>query len=194
MLKCVFLDRDGVLTPDSGGLPKTGTLPLIPGIVQPLSLLDQNEFALVIITNQPQIARGVATESEVDDANQTLIRSIESAGGPTILSAEFCPHHPNADLLEYRIECDCRKPKPGMLHTAAARHGISLPDSFLIGDRMTDVAAGASAGCKTILLNYGKHIDQMIESSVDQDEIPDPDFACGTLAAAVDWILSVPIE
>lgn len=189
MLKCVFLDRDGILTPDSGGLPKTGTLPLIHGIIAPLNLLDENGFALVIITNQPQIARGIATEAEVDETNQLLIRSIEASGGPKFLSAKFCPHHPNADLVEYRVICDCRKPKPGMVLAAAEHHGIDLSKSYLIGDRITDIAAGGSAGCQTVLQNGGDLTDHVIETDVNQDDFSQPDFACETIAQAVEWII-----
>jgi D-glycero-D-manno-heptose 1,7-bisphosphate phosphatase len=177
------------LTPESPGYQTAASLSLIPGIIEPLNLLADQQFELVIVTNQPYVARGTITEQDVEDANQWVMNNIESSGGPKILSAQYCPHHPNADLVKYRTDCECRKPRPGMLTTAAEQHGISLPDSFMIGDRMTDVAAATAAGCTAVLIDAGEHTHTKIETSADISESIEPSYTCQTLLQAATWII-----
>ena len=115
---------------------------------------------------------------------------IRRAGGPSFDGWYVCPHHPHADLSEYRAECDCRKPRPGLLRVAAADHRVNLRRSFMVGDRPTDMAAGHAAGCATIHLRRGAHLAPSI---VVVDELPPvkPDHACDDLREAADWIVSV---
>src|SRR6185436_3550034 len=103
----------------------------------------------------------------------------------------FCPHHPNASLPEWRADCECRKPRAGLLLQAAHEHNLDLTASFMAGDRITDIIAGARAGCRTVLLQTGKHLERPIETTEPLDTTVQPDHTCADLAAAVDWILKV---
>ena len=136
MRRAVFLDRDGVLLDHSGSV--------FPGAKAALERLKET-FALIVVTNQPDIATGKIKREIVDRVNSSLQRILP------LESIKMCPHV-DAD------ECSCRKPKPGMILTAAKNHDIDLPRSFMIGDRWRDISAGAAAGCVTILIGtaYGE--------------------------------------
>ena len=112
---------------------------------------------LAVVSNQAVVARGLISESELAGLNRLILDQIEHAGGPRLDAVYYCPHHPEATLPEYRVACQCRKPRPGMIVQAAAEHGLDLQASFLVGDRMTDIAAGAAAGCRTVLVTCGRH-------------------------------------
>jgi len=172
MTKAVFLDRDGVLnysivrdgTPYPAGL---NDLAIYPDAVAALGRLKQAGYLLIVVTNQPDIARGTLTRAVVDQINAVL--------GAALPIDEFvvCAHDDTAN-------CTCRKPKPGMVVDAAARHSVELHRSFLIGDRWRDIDCGASAGVRTVLIDRGY-----------RERPPDhsPDFVAESLAAAADWIL-----
>jgi len=117
------------------------------------------------------------------------VHLIREAGGPELEGWYVCPHHPNATVAAYRVECECRKPRPGLLAQAAADHRIELGRSFMIGDRITDIAAGRAAGCSTVLLRRGAYREPPI---VVVDPLPpiEPDQVCDDLGQAVDWILA----
>jgi transaldolase len=142
----VFLDRDGVLnrTAVRGDTPHPpGTLAeveILPGVPEALELLRRRGLPLIVVTNQPDVARGSQTREAVESINQFLAQQLR-------LDAVYTCYHDNADA------CACRKPKPGMLMRAAEEHGIDLSRSFMVGDRWGDVAAGAAAGCETVLVN-----------------------------------------
>ena len=147
-------------------------------------------FVLVVASNQPVVARGLATENEVAAVNEHIQQLLVGSGGWGVDAFYVCPHHPSATLAEYRQACQCRKPRPGLLLQAAQDLHLALAASFMVGDRMSDVIAGQRAGCATILLQSGRHLDAPIESP---DETPDaqpPDHVCDTLRQAVEWILS----
>src|SRR5436309_1463737 len=113
MRPCVFLDRDGVLIEDVNLLTNAGDVRVLPGVPETLAGLRARGFALVVVSNQTVVARGLATEAEVSDIHALLDRQFEQAG--TEIDAWcFCPHHPHADISEYRQECECRKPRPGL--------------------------------------------------------------------------------
>ncbi len=189
--RAVFLDRDGVLIEDRGGLVASAAISVLPGVAGALVRLSRAGFDLVVVTNQPIIARGLATEEGVSRVNDAVSELLLALGGAPIRRFYVCPHHPNADLAEYRLACDCRKPRPGLVLRAAAELGLDLGRSYMVGDRMSDVAAGARAGCRTILVRTGDtHLAPPIET-------PDPvepdlvaDHVVDDLAAAAHWILS----
>lgn len=187
----VFLDRDGVLVEDEG-LPAPVALRLFPGVPAALDRLHRAGFALVVVTNQPIVARDLAREADVDRMNGEIRTRIEDAGGPRLEHFYYCPHHPRATLELYRIDCECRKPKPGLLRRAEAELDLDLARSYMVGDRISDVAAGAAAGCRTILVETGRHLDPPIETLTPIDVTLRPDHACPDLPAAVDWILLTP--
>lgn len=141
----VFLDRDGVLnrTMVRDGTPhppaRVTEAEVLPGVVEALERLVKGGYPLIVVTNQPDVARGTQTREAVEEINAHLAARLP-------LSAVYVCYHDTPD------GCACRKPKPGMLRQAAREHGIDLSQSWMIGDRWSDVAAGASAGCRTVLI------------------------------------------
>ena len=186
--RAVFLDRDGVLVHDDGFILREDHIRLIDGVAGALCALKKAGLALVVVTNQAAVARGLIGEPELGRLNDIIADRIECAGGPRPDATYFCPHHPDADLVEYRLHCACRKPRPGMLQRAAEEHGLDLQASVLVGDRMSDIAAGAAAGCRTVLVTCGRH-DAPPIVTVDPPSNCQPDYVCPDLRAASRWIL-----
>lgn len=171
--KAVFLDRDGVLNealvrngkPFS---PMTVEEVIIPSDVpDALFRLKQKGFCLIMVTNQPNIARGSQSREAVYAINRYLVETLQ------LHAAEICEHD-DAD------KCDCRKPQAGMLLRAAKRDHIALAESFMIGDRWRDIEAGRRAGCRTILIGNG--YAERLQST--------PDTIAATLGDAADWIVA----
>jgi D-glycero-D-manno-heptose 1,7-bisphosphate phosphatase len=191
--RAVFLDRDGVLIEDVDLLTETSQIRILPGVPQALNLLRAGGFGLFVVSNQTVVARGLLTEAEVEHMNEEINRQLARASsGAGIDQFYFCPHHPKATDLAYRLDCDCRKPRPGLLLQAAREHALSLPSSFMVGDRITDIIAGASAGCRTILVQTGRHDAPPIETVESIDPEIRPDCTCAGLREAAEWILKQP--
>ena len=190
MQAAVFLDRDGVLIEDADLLLSPDDLQPFPGAAPALARLKDAGFALVMVTNQPAVARGLCTLEEVDRVHDELERRLALAGGSALDGRYVCPHHPQAEDPRYRADCDCRKPRPGMLHRAARDLGLDLRRSYMVGDRRSDVAAGAAAGCTTVQVLSGRHDDPPIDSP----EAVDPELRASVtvadVSAASDWILA----
>jgi len=190
-LPAVFLDRDGVLIKDIHLLTNPEDIRVLEGVPQALRSLKQAGFKLIVVSNQTVVARGLLTEQEVYAINAEMERLLKQAGGPHLDGFYFCPHHPNATLPAYRIACECRKPRPGLLLRAAGEHNLDLSASFMVGDRITDIIAGARAGCRTVLVQTGKHVEPPIETVEPLDELVQSDHVCADLKAAAEWILQV---
>ncbi len=171
-MRAVFLDRDGVLnrTFVESGVPlppaMADGLEILPGVPAALKRLADAGFLRIVVTNQPDVARGRQRRDEVEAINHRL-------GLALPLDAIYTCFHDDVD------RCECRKPKPGLLLSAAARHGIDLSQSFMVGDRWRDVAAGQAAGCRSLL----------IRMPYSEAERCAPDDEVGDLPAAVDRIL-----
>lgn len=185
----VFLDRDGVLIEDRHLLTDSHSVRILEHVPLALSKLKEIGFKLIVVSNQPVIARGMVTEQEVNAINANMQMLLTQAGGPVLDGVYFCPHHPNANVLKYRKNCKCRKPQPGLLIQAAREHLVNLKTSFMIGDRITDIIAGAKAGCQTIFVQTGQHLAAPIETAETLDTSIRPDCICADLKAAADWIL-----
>jgi D-glycero-D-manno-heptose 1,7-bisphosphate phosphatase len=183
----LFLDRDGVVVRDLGGLVRAADLCLIEGAADPIVRARAQGRAVVVVTNQAVVARGLVSEDEVRDVNRSLGELLVAAGAK-VDAFYFCPHHPRADVPRYRVECECRKPRPGMLRRAARELELDLSESAMVGDRLSDIAAGASAGCQTVLVETGEHRAAPIES-VDGPIDARPDHVAPDLSRAVDWVL-----
>lgn len=190
--RAVFLDRDGVLIEDVDWLTDIGQIRVLPGVPQALRRLADAGLRLIVVTNQPIVARGLATEAQVDALNAAIADQLVRAGAPVPDRFYVCPHHPKATLPAYRIICDCRKPRPGMLLRAAADFSIDLQRSFMVGDRITDIAAGLAAGCRTVWVQTGKHLEPPIQTSDALDPLLKSDWTCADLPAAAEWMVNNP--
>lgn len=143
--RAAFIDRDGVLNEERAFVHRAEDFTLLPGAVEALRLLKAADYLLVVVTNQSGIARGLYGESDYLALGEH-IRERLAAAGVSLDAIEYCPHLPDATVERYRVECDCRKPKPGMLRRAIRRLDIDPSASFLVGDRLSDVEAGRAAG------------------------------------------------
>jgi D,D-heptose 1,7-bisphosphate phosphatase len=151
----VFIDRDGVITDlSSYGLEgnldyliKKEDIKFFEGTIEAIRELNKNNFKVVIITNQPQVAKGLLTEEQVISINNE-IKNLLKEEGAIVDAIYYCPHHPKGIVEKYSISCDCRKPNPGLLLKAAREHNINLKKSYMVGDRTSDIKAGNLAGCK----------------------------------------------
>lgn len=150
----VFLDRDGVVIEDLQYLGNADRVRLLPGAAETVAALNRAGWAVVIVTNQSGVARGLFTEADVDAVHAHLAELLRGYGA-RLDAVHFCPHHPDGDVPEYRVDCECRKPRPGMLLRAAGELGLDLVASWMIGDRVTDLEAGAAVGCRTVLVRTG---------------------------------------
>jgi D-glycero-D-manno-heptose 1,7-bisphosphate phosphatase len=180
----VFIDRDGTLIEESGYLNDLSRLVFFPFTVDAVRQLNRGGFAVVVITNQAGIARGIVTESFLATAHQH-IQTRMSAGGAHIDAFYHCPHHPDGTIAALRTTCDCRKPLPGLITRAAADLNLDLSQSFTIGDRLKDVEAGRAAGTRTVLVRtgYGAADEQAQTGSVTPHAVVD------NLAGAAAWVL-----
>ncbi len=143
--RAAFVDRDGVLNEDHGYVGRIEDFHWLPGAIDALHRLQQAGFALVVITNQSGIARGLYREADFERLCDHM-RSELAARGVRLAAIEHCPHLPDAPLAAYRRLCDCRKPAPGMILRAARRLELDLAASWLFGDKPIDIAAGRAAG------------------------------------------------
>jgi D-glycero-D-manno-heptose 1,7-bisphosphate phosphatase len=187
--KAIFLDRDGVLVKEVYFLYQMEDINILPSVPLALNKLKKAGFKLIVVSNQPVIARGMASEKQVVAINNEIQNQIIKSGGPKLDSVFFCPHHPNAHVQKYRNECQCRKPRTGMIQEAATQHNIDLKKSYMIGDRITDVIAGHKANCKTILLTTGAHAEPPIEALDEIDLSTKPSYTAAGLLEAATWIL-----
>lgn len=146
-----FLDRDGVINKEVKFLHKPGQLELIPGAAEAIRLINQKGYLAIVVTNQPVIARNMCSIEELDYIHATL-ETMLGKEHAYLDAIYYCPHHPDGgypeECKEYKIVCDCRKPKPGMILQAAKDWNIDLSQSYMIGDSDADIIAGESAGVK----------------------------------------------
>ena len=154
--KAVFLDRDGTINVYKGFLKKVDDFKLIPGVAEAIKKINTSGYLAIVVTNQPVIARGEVTWNELDEIHNKMETELGKQGA-YLDAIYFCPHHPHkgykGEVAELKIDCNCRKPKPGMLLKAAEDFNIDLKRSYMIGDNENDVKAGIYAGCKSILIN-----------------------------------------
>lgn len=150
----MFLDRDGVINSEDGIISKPDQLRLIPGSGEAVARLNRMNLPVIVVTNQPVVARGWATEEDVDLIHSHL-RDLLAEHGATLDAIYFCPHHENANNPTYRTICGCRKPRPGMLLRASRDFGLDLKKCVLIGDRTVDLQAARDASCQAYLVKTG---------------------------------------
>jgi D,D-heptose 1,7-bisphosphate phosphatase len=174
MNKAMFLDRDGVIIKEVEYLHRKQDISLLDGASEAIKFFKERGFLVVVISNQPVIARGLATEKTVEDINECINDLIFSRVGTKIDRFYCCPHHPNASVEKYKIICTCRKPDNGLLLKAAKELDIDLSKSFMVGDRTSDIAAGKKSGCKTALIEQEYSREKL--AGKDYDTTIEPDF------------------
>jgi D-glycero-D-manno-heptose 1,7-bisphosphate phosphatase len=154
--KAAFLDRDGVLNEDREYVYRVEDFEFIPGSVGALRALQEAGYLLVIVTNQSGIARGRYSESDYHEL-EAYMRKRLSDSGVSLDCAQYCPHLPDADIAQYRSDCECRKPRPGMIQAATGLLDIDPAQSILVGDRRADLEAGRAAGvARCFLVRSGR--------------------------------------
>ncbi|MEW6060686.1 MAG: D-glycero-beta-D-manno-heptose 1,7-bisphosphate 7-phosphatase [Bacteroidota bacterium] len=164
----VFIDRDGTINVDVDFLSSPSQLQLIPRSAEAIRELNDLGIAVVVITNQSGIARGLYTEDDLQKVHEAMNSELKKVGA-TVLDYFFCPHHPEEGLPPYRVECDCRKPKPGMLNQAKNKYGFNLRRSFVVGDKCIDVQTGKAVGAVAIQVatGYGEKEKQLCKNERD---------------------------
>ena len=184
--KAVFLDRDGVINKEIDLLYKSEQLKLIFGVEKAIKKLNNSDYLVVIVTNQPVVARGLCTEEDIRGIHKKL-ETLLGKQGAFIDRISYCPHHPDKGYPEenkkYKIECNCRKPNIGMLLKAEKEFNIEKKLSFIIGDSTTDIQTGMNYGIQTILVKTGyKGLDKKFSVI--------PNYVFQDLKEAVDFLLS----
>jgi D-glycero-D-manno-heptose 1,7-bisphosphate phosphatase len=149
--RAIFLDRDGTLNVDTGYVSRPQDVHIVEGAAEGAKLLAEAGYMLVIVSNQSGIARGMMTQAQADSVDERLL-ALLAQRGVSVQATYRCPHLPTGSVAAFAMDCDCRKPKPGMILQAAREHGIDLAASWMIGDGARDVEAGLAAGCRAILL------------------------------------------
>ena len=156
--KAVFLDRDGTINRYMGFLRKEEEFELLPDVAEAIGKINASGYLAVVVTNQPVIARGEVTVPELENIHNKM-ETLLGYEGVFVDAIYYCPHHPHkgyeGEIPELKFDCDCRKPKPGMLLKAAQDYHIDLQNSWMIGDSENDVKAGIAAGCKTAFIGEG---------------------------------------
>lgn len=182
----VFLDRDGTLNEEVDHLHSPDQLRILPGVAEAIRRVNRDGQLVVVVTNQPVLARGEITVSGLDRIHSRLEWQL-GTGGAYIDRIYYCPHHPDrgfkGEVVELKIDCNCRKPATGLIDKACRELGISRSDSWMVGDTTSDIEAGRRSGMRTILVNTGY-------AGRDGKYPIRADYRCPTLTAAIDWILN----
>lgn len=188
MNRAVFLDRDGVInaalwnsTEGKWDSPyRLGDFHLQPGAAQAIRLINGLGFLAIVVSNQPGLAKGKCSPDFLDALNKIMLWELGQEGA-RLDSIYYCLHHPQATMQSLKADCDCRKPKPGLLLKAARELEVSLQESFMVGDSPVDIQAGLAAGCRTVLVG-DHHRPRQTHQDVS------PHYIVGDILAAVHMI------
>lgn len=160
--KAIFLDRDGTVNQNVGFLRHIDEFKLCEGAAKAIAKINKNGYLAIVISNQPVIARGELSLTELDEIHRKM-ETLLGRENAYLDAIYFCPHHPDrgfaGERAEYKVPCDCRKPKAGMLYRAAEKFNIDLSQSWMIGDAQTDVSCGINGGCKTAIIGSDARAD-----------------------------------
>jgi D-glycero-D-manno-heptose 1,7-bisphosphate phosphatase len=193
--RAVFIDRDGTVVEllydkENGYIDsavKADQLRLIPGVVDALKRLRSAGYKLILVSNQPAVAKGRISLDEFQATRQRFDQLLNREG-ISFDDEYYCLHHPNALLAEYRKSCECRKPKPGLILKAAKEHNLNLNLCYMVGDDLLDIRAGKAAGCNTILIS---HVTDLLLKVLDKERL-EPDYIASSLNEACSIILQAP--
>ncbi len=190
----IFLDRDGTLNEERGYITESSQFSLYPYAAEAVRLINVTGWLAVVITNQAGIARGLYTEDFLHELHRAMQTQLEQEGArldgvyycPHLMPERFAPDEHVESLSGYRIACECRKPKPGLLERAARELAIDLAASYVIGDRYGDIEAGHAVGARGVLLETGHGANEFAQ----RHEWPrPPEFTAENLLEAVKTIL-----
>jgi D-glycero-D-manno-heptose 1,7-bisphosphate phosphatase len=185
----VFIDRDGTLTEEVGYVNHPKRLRLLPRSAEAICRLNRAGIAAVVVTNQAGVARGYFSEDVLHAVNAGLVSALEAAGAH-LDGLYVCPHHPTEGAPPWKADCDCRKPKPGLLVRAAADLALDLAASTVVGDKASDLAVAPRVGARSVLVLTGYGLG---EWEYQRATFPvAPDHVAEDLLDAVEWVLGQP--
>lgn len=187
MTPAVLIDRDGTLIEEVSYLSHPDQVRLFPGAAAALSRIQSAGFRVAVVTNQSAVARGMIDESRLAEIHREMEAQLAHEG-VTLDGIFTCPHLPDASVERYRLDCNCRKPRPGLLLEAARTLDLDLSRSWMIGDRIRDLEAGRAAGCRCALVMTGYGAEELGLTG----SCP-PDLVAADLASAIDRILNLPL-
>ena len=186
MTPAVFLDRDGTLIADPGHLRRLSDLHWFPWSLDAIRLLNRAGFLVIVITNQGGIGLGFYEDEFVHLVHREMTKQLDAAGA-SIDAWYYCPHHPKAISEALRVNCECRKPRPGMIRQAQADFPIDLAASFVVGDKVGDVGLGAAIGVPSVLVRTGHGQEELDRRG---GAMPGAAHVADDVMAAVAWILA----
>jgi D-glycero-D-manno-heptose 1,7-bisphosphate phosphatase len=155
--RAVFIDRDGTISEEVGYINHSSRFRVFPYAAAAIKHLNENGWLAIVTTNQAGVARGYFSEDMVTTVHQKMMKELENSGAK-LDAIYYCAHHPTVGEAPYRLDCDCRKPKPGLIFRAAQDFDINLTDSWMVGDRYSDIEVAGNAGVKSmfVLSGYGR--------------------------------------
>ena len=184
--KAIFMDRDGTISEEAGYINHVSRFQLLSKTIEAIRLINQSSFKAIVVTNQAGVARGYFPEELVNKVH-TKMTMLLNEGDAYLDKIYYCPHHPQVGPDKYRIDCNCRKPKTGMLEKAAEEFNLDFSQSYVIGDKYTEVALGYKVGAQSILVltGYGRGELELFSRQWEHK----PHFVAEDLLSAVNWIL-----
>ena len=184
--KCIFLDRDGTINEYVGFLRDESQMRLLPRVAEAIKLINNSDYLCIVITNQPVIARGEVTVKQLDNIHMKMEKLLGNEGA-YINDLYYCPHHPDkgfeGEIPELKFDCDCRKPKTGLIEKAVKKYNIDLENSFVIGDSTLDIKMAENAGMNSILVLTG-------QGGEDGKYNVAPTYVCNDLYDSVEKVLT----
>jgi D,D-heptose 1,7-bisphosphate phosphatase len=184
-MRAVFLDKDGTLVENIPYNADPARVVLCAGVPEGLLLLQRCGYALIVISNQPGIAKGYFSEQDLYQLERCLVRLLREHG-VDLRGFYYCPHDPSGTVQRYATLCTCRKPMPGLLLQAAHEHGIDCSASWMVGDILNDIEAGRRAGCKTVLIDNGNETEWDCSAMRSPDMFVDSFFAAAKAIVDID--------
>jgi D-glycero-D-manno-heptose 1,7-bisphosphate phosphatase len=186
MRRAVFIDRDGTISEEVGYINHPSRFRLFPFAASAIKHLSENDWLAILVTNQAGVARGYFSEDMIQTVHDGMTTDLES-NGAKLDAIYYCAHHPSVGEPPYRFECDCRKPKPGLISRAAQDYDIDLNESWMVGDRYSDIELARNAGLKSafVLSGYGRGEWEHQRASWTEK----PDLVAENLLAAVRLIV-----
>lgn len=189
--RAVFIDRDGTISEEVGYINHVSRFRLFPYTAEAIKHLNDNGWLAIVITNQAGVARGYFSEQMIQAVHERMTQELTSQGG-RIDAIYYCAHHPSVGESPYRVDCDCRKPKPGLIKRAAAEFDIDLDGSWIVGDRYSDIELAHNAGVKSMLVLSGYGRGEWEHQS--HNWSVKPDLVTENLLEAVQMIVSTDSE